>query len=77
MVYKLDKADQLCDVIYIDWSKKYSPIPKATCEMLETQCEDNITVNIDCGKKEEAEEETQPVQPTPQPVTTGADRDEL
>lgn len=38
MVYKLDEADKLCGVTYIDWSKKYSPIPKATCEMLRQQC---------------------------------------
>lgn len=38
MVYKLDEADKLCGVTYIDWSKKYSPIPKATCEMLKQQC---------------------------------------
>ena len=38
MVYKLDDADKLCGVTYIDWSKKYSPIPKATCEMLKQQC---------------------------------------
>lgn len=38
MVYKLDEADKLCGVTYIDWSKKYSLIPKATCEMLKQQC---------------------------------------
>lgn len=38
MVYKLDDADKLCGVTYIDWSKKYSPIPKATCEMIKQQC---------------------------------------
>lgn len=38
MVYKLDKADQRCDVTYVDWSKKYSPIPKATCEMIQPKC---------------------------------------
>lgn len=38
MVYKLDKADQRCDVTYVDWSKKYSPIPKATCEMVQPKC---------------------------------------
>lgn len=38
MVYKLDKADQRCDVTYIDWSKKYSPIPKATCDMIQPKC---------------------------------------
>lgn len=38
MVYKLDDADQRCDVTYVDWSKKYSPIPKATCEMIQPKC---------------------------------------
>lgn len=38
MVYKLDDADKLCGVTYIDWSKKYSPIPKATCETIKQQC---------------------------------------
>lgn len=38
MVYTLDKADQRCDVTYVDWSKKYSPIPKATCEMIQPKC---------------------------------------
>lgn len=38
MVYKLDDADKLCGVNYIDWSKKYSKIPKATCEMIQPKC---------------------------------------
>lgn len=38
MVYKLDDADKLCGVTYIDWSKKYSPIPKATCDMIQPKC---------------------------------------
>lgn len=38
MVYKLDDADKLCGITYIDWSKKYSPIPKATCETIKQQC---------------------------------------
>ena len=38
MVYKLDDADKLCGVTYIDWSKKYSPIPKATCDTIKQQC---------------------------------------
>lgn len=38
MVYKLDDADKLCGVTYIDWSKKYSKIPKATCEMIQPKC---------------------------------------
>lgn len=38
MVYKLDDADKFCGVTYIDWSKKYSKIPKATCETIKQQC---------------------------------------
>lgn len=38
MVYKLDDADKLCGVTYIDWSKKYSKIPKATCETIQPKC---------------------------------------
>lgn len=38
MVYKLDEADKLCGITYIDWSKKYSKIPKATCEMIQPKC---------------------------------------
>lgn len=38
MVYKLDEADKLCGITYIDWSKKYSKIPKATCETIKQQC---------------------------------------
>lgn len=38
MVYKLDDADKLCGVTYIDWSKKYSKIPKATCETIHPKC---------------------------------------
>lgn len=38
MVYKLDDADKLCGVTYIDWSKKYSKIPKATCDTIKQQC---------------------------------------
>ena len=38
MVYKLDKVDLRCDVTYVDSSKKYSPIPKATCEMIQPKC---------------------------------------
>lgn len=48
MVYVLDKADRLCGVSYIDWSKRYSQIPKATCEQLEGQC-DGIQIDFDCS----------------------------
>lgn len=48
MVYVLDEADKLCGVSYIDWSKRYSQIPKATCEQLEGQC-DGIQIDFDCS----------------------------
>lgn len=39
MVYVLDENDRDCLTIRIDWSKgRYSPIPKATCEMLNRGC---------------------------------------
>ena len=39
MVYVLDENDRDCLTIRIDWSKGgYSPIPKATCEMLNRGC---------------------------------------
>ena len=48
MVYVLDEADKLCGISYIDWSKRYSQIPKATCEQLEGQC-DGIQIDFDCS----------------------------
>lgn len=48
MVYKLDDADKLCGVSYIDWSKHYSQIPKVTCEQLGGQC-DGIQIEFDCS----------------------------
>lgn len=56
MVYKLSEEDKLCGVTYIDWSKGYSQIPKATCDMLETQC-DKVIVDLDCGQDEEEQPE--------------------
>lgn len=38
MVYTLNKGDQRCDVTYIDWSKTYSSIPKATCKTIRPKC---------------------------------------
>lgn len=49
MVYVLDKSDRLCGVTYIDWTKSYSKIPKATCEMLEGQC-GGLEIDFNCGK---------------------------
>lgn len=48
MVYVLDEADKLCGISYIDWSKRYSQIPKATCEQLDGQC-DGIQIDFDCS----------------------------
>lgn len=47
MVYKLDEADKLCGITYIDWSKKYSKIPKATCEMIQPKCSSGGGVSYD------------------------------
>nr|DAW09281.1 MAG TPA: hypothetical protein [Caudoviricetes sp.] len=52
MVYKLAEEDKTCGVEYINWDKHYSPIPKATCEMLKGQCPscsgDEDAVEITC-----------------------------
>lgn len=61
MVYVLDEADKLCGVSYIDWSKRYSQIPKATCEQLEGQC-DGIQIDFDCSL-----DNGKGVNPTPTP----------
>lgn len=69
MVYKLEEADKLCGVEYIDWTKKYSAIPKATCEMIAPKC-DSISVVLDCGKpkpeEEKPKEDTHTEEPTEQ-----------
>lgn len=62
MVYVLDKADRLCGVSYIDWSKRYSQIPKATCEQLDGQC-DGIQIDFDCSL-----DNGSGVTPTPTPI---------
>lgn len=64
MVYVLDKADRLCGVSYIDWSKRYSQIPKATCEQLEGQC-DGIQIDFDCSLDNS---KGNGVTPTPTPI---------
>lgn len=38
MPYKLSEEDKLCGVTYFDVDKHYSPIPKATCEMIQPKC---------------------------------------
>lgn len=58
MVYKLAEEDKLCGVIYPTY-EGFKPIPKATCEMLESKC-DELDIEINCGgKKVEKPSETQ------------------
>ena len=58
MAYKLAEEDKLCGVIYPTY-EGFSPIPKATCEMLESKC-DELDIEINCGgKKEEKPSESQ------------------
>lgn len=52
MVYKLAEEDKLCGVIYPTY-EGFSPIPKATCEMLESKCEQTIIVKCNEDKSEE------------------------
>lgn len=66
MVYVLDKADRLCGVSYIDWSKRYSQIPKATCEQLDGQC-DGIQIDFDCSL-DNGKDHGSGVTPTPTPI---------
>lgn len=63
MVYKLEEADKLCGVEYIDWTKKYSAIPKATCETISPKC-DSISIVMDCGKPKPEEEKPKEESPT-------------
>ena len=53
MVYKLAEEDKLCGVIYPTY-EGFKPIPKATCEMLESKC-DKVVVEINCKDKEKKE----------------------
>lgn len=55
MVYKLAEEDKLCGVIYPTY-EGFKPIPKATCDMLESKCEQTIIVK--CG--ESSEEDKKP-----------------
>lgn len=52
MAYKLAEEDKLCGVIYPTY-EGFSPIPKATCEMLESKCEQ--TIIIKCGEDSTSE----------------------
>lgn len=92
MVYKLDKADQRCDVTYVDWSKKYSPIPKATCEMIQPKCSSggggsyDDAVELKCEdlnklihgeeKPKEEKEEPKENEPTPKPPVADTPRED-
>lgn len=55
MAYKLAEEDKLCGVIYPTY-EGFKSIPKATCEMLESKCEQTIIVK--CG--ESSEEDKKP-----------------
>ena len=66
MAYKLAEEDKLCGIEYPTY-EGYKPIPKATCEMLETQC-GGIEIVFNCEKKKEEEKPTP--KPTPQPEPT-------
>ena len=52
MAYKLAEEDKLCGVIYPTY-EGFSPIPKATCEMLESKCEQTIIVKCKDNQSEE------------------------
>lgn len=58
MAYKLAEEDKLCGVIYPTY-EGFSPIPKATCEMLESKCEQTIIVKCDESSKEDKKPESQ------------------
>lgn len=66
MAYKLAEEDKLCGIEYPTY-EGYKPIPKATCEMLETQC-GGIEIVFNCEKKKE--EDKPAPKPTPQPEPT-------
>lgn len=57
MVYKLAEEDKLCGVIYPTY-EGFSPIPKATCEMLESKC-DKTEIIVKC-KDNQSEEDKKP-----------------
>lgn len=58
MAYKLAEEDKLCGVIYPTY-EGFSPIPKATCEMLESKCEQTIIVKCGESSKEDKKPESQ------------------
>ena len=57
MAYKLAEEDKLCGVIYPTY-EGFSPIPKATCDMLESKC-DKTEIIIKC-KDNQSEEDKKP-----------------
>ena len=84
MAYKLAEEDKLCGIEYPTY-EGYKPIPKATCEMLETQC-GGIEIVFNCEKKKEDEKPTPkptpqpeptPDEPAPKPVLTNEELDEI
>lgn len=78
MVYVLDENDRDCLTIRIDWSKGgYSPIPKATCEMLNRGCgcgcnkstnskDDDATLELTCDELKRLLAQSEP-KPKPEP----------
>lgn len=66
MAYKLAEEDKLCGVIYPTY-EGFSPIPKATCDMLKPQCND-IEIVLNCDKKKEEEKPTPTPIPQPEPT---------
>lgn len=58
MAYKLAEEDKLCGVIYPTY-EGFNPIPKATCEMLESKCEQTIIVKCGESSKEDKKPESQ------------------
>lgn len=57
MAYKLAEEDKLCGVIYPTY-EGFKPIPKATCEMLESKC-DKTEIIVKC-KDNQSEEYKKP-----------------
>lgn len=57
MAYKLAEEDKLCGVIYPTY-EGFKPIPKVTCEMLESKC-DKTEIIVKC-KDNQSEEDKKP-----------------
>lgn len=54
MAYKLAEEDKLCGVIYPTY-EGFKPIPKATCEMLESKC-DKTEIIVKCKDNQSGED---------------------